>query len=77
MVDEPNPLLTVGEIRRRAAVRIKARVGLHQIEYVLRKRGIQPSGRAGNALIYTDADLDYIVTELKKIRAEREGGYHA
>ncbi len=76
MVEEPKPLLTVGEIRRRASALLRQPLELHNVEYVLRKRGIQPCGKAGQAWVYTEADLDYIVSVLKRMRSEQEGGRH-
>ena len=59
---------TVGEIARRFGV------GVHRVEYVIRARGIPPSGWAGNARIFADADVDYIASELRRIDEERGGG---
>ena len=55
---------TVGEIARRLGVPV------HRVEYVVRARGIRPSGWAGNARIFTDADVDRIAGELRRIQAE-------
>ena len=56
---------TVGEIARRIGKPV------HRIEYVIRSRGIQPSGRAGNARVFTDADVERIASELRRIDAEK------
>ena len=56
---------TVGEIARRTGY------PLHRVEYIIRARNIRPSGRAGNARVFTDADVDRIASELKRIDTER------
>ena len=40
---------------------------LHRILYVIRSRDIRPSLRAGNARVFSDADLAYIASELRRI----------
>ena len=59
---------TVGEIARRLGQ------PLHRIEYVIRSRDIQPTGRAGNIRVFTDADVDRIAGELRRIDAEGGAG---
>ncbi len=56
---------TVGEIARRLGVPV------HRIKYIIRARGIQPSGRAGNCRVFIDADVAYIAAELRRIDAEK------
>jgi DNA-binding transcriptional MerR regulator len=46
---------------------------VHRIEYVIRSRNIQPSGRAGNARVFTDGDIERIASELRRIDAEKGG----
>ena len=58
---------TVGEIARRIDEPV------HRVEYIIRSRNILPSGRAGNLRIFTDADVEQIATELRRI-ASRRGG---
>ena len=58
-------LPTVGEIARRL------HVPLHRVEYVLRSREVQPAGRAGNALVYSEADVAYVASELRRIEDKR------
>ena len=58
---------TVGEIARRLGVPV------HRIEYVIRSRDVRPVSRAGNARVFTDADITYIRSELRRIDEEREG----
>lgn len=57
---------TVGVIARRLGV------PLHRVEYVIRSRDIQPASVAGNARVFTEADVDFIASELRRIDAERE-----
>lgn len=58
---------TIGEIVRRTGF------PLHRIEYVIRTRGIRPTGRAGNARIFTEVDVSRIASELRRIDNEKEG----
>ena len=58
---------TVGEIARRLEQ------PLHRIEYVIRSREIQPAGLAGNARVFSDADVERIAHELRRIDALRGG----
>ena len=58
---------TVGEIARRLDEPV------HRIEYLIRSRNIQPSGRAGNVRVFTDADVQRIAAELRRIDAEKGG----
>jgi hypothetical protein len=57
----------VGEIARRL------QEPLHRVEYVIRARGIQPIGTAGNARVFTETAVERIQSELKRIDAERLG----
>lgn len=57
---------TVGEIERRTGY------PLHRIEYIIRARGIQPAGRAGNVRVFAEDDVELIAEELRKIDAERD-----
>ncbi len=59
---------TVGEIARRLGEPV------HRVEYIIRARGIRPSGRAGNCRVFTDADVAYMAAELRRIDAEKKGG---
>jgi DNA-binding transcriptional MerR regulator len=65
----PISIPTVGEIARRHNVPI------HRVEYVIRSRGIQPVGRAGNARVFAERDVARIGSELCRIAQER-GGCH-
>jgi hypothetical protein len=63
----PPNVPTVGEIARRLGV------PLHKVEYVIRARAIAPQGWAGNARVFSEADVARIQSELKRIAAEKEG----
>ena len=57
---------TVGEIARRL------NQPLHRVEYVIRARGIRAVGVAGNARVFSDAAVDRIESELRRMDEERE-----
>lgn len=57
---------TVGEIARRLGV------PLHRVEYVIRSRQISPTARAGNARLFTEADVRRIESELARISGDTE-----
>jgi Ni,Fe-hydrogenase III large subunit len=61
-------LNTVGTIADRLATPV------HQIEYVIRARGIQACGRAGNARVFDEPAVERIASELKRIASDKEGG---
>jgi DNA-binding transcriptional MerR regulator len=65
MSEEPN-LPTVGVIAERLGRPI------HAISYVIRSRGISPSGRAGNARVFSEAAIQRIASELRRIEKDRE-----
>jgi hypothetical protein len=65
MSDSVFTVPTVGEIARRLGE------PLHRVEYIIRARNIQPSGRAGNCRVFTDADVAYIAAQLRRIDAEK------
>lgn len=56
---------TVGEIARRLGT------PLHRVEYVIRSRNLLPSGWAGNARIFSNADVAHIASELRRIDEEK------
>jgi len=60
-------LATIGEIARRLSV------PTHRVEYIIASRGIRPTSRAGNARVFSEADVKFIASELRRIDAEREG----
>ncbi len=62
------PLPTVGVIAERNGASI------HQVEYIIRSRNIEPAGTAGNARVFDEAAVQRIASELKRIAADREGG---
>ena len=59
---------TIGEIARRL------NAPTHRIEYVIRSRGIEPAATAGNARVFTEADVAHIASELHQIESDRQGG---
>jgi hypothetical protein len=65
VMTEPETLLTVGEIARRLGREV------HRVEYVIRSRRILPAGWAGHARVFSDADLEFITAELRRIARER------
>jgi len=65
MPDPTSNVPTVGEIARRLGVPV------HRVEYVIRARAIAPCGRAGNARVFTEADVARIGAELRRIEMER------
>ena len=65
MSDSTLALSTVGEIAR------QHKEPLHRVDYIIRTRGIQPSGRAGNVRVFAEADVEFIGSELRRIAAER------
>jgi hypothetical protein len=58
---------TVGEIARRLGEPV------HRVEYLIRSRGIEPSGIAGHARVFGEEDVARIAGELDRIDQEREG----
>ena len=56
---------TVGEIARRLGV------PLHRVEYIIRARNIGPIGWAGNARVFSEADVAHIAGELRRIDHEK------
>ena len=64
-MSQPPLLLTVGEIARRLQTKV------HRVEYIIRSRNIQPIGWAGHARVFSDASLDHITSELRRMDAER------
>jgi hypothetical protein len=46
---------------------------LHRVEYAIRSRGIEPSGVAGNARVFDDAQVEQIANALKAMDSRREG----
>jgi len=52
---------TIGEIARRLGV------PTHRVEYVIRARGIQPRGWAGNARVFDEGRIQTIADELERI----------
>ena len=61
---------TIGEIARRLGEPV------HRIEYVVRSRGIHPSGWAGNARVFEEETVDTIAQELQRIEALKAHNRH-
>ena len=64
-MSQPPLLLTVGEIARQLDTKV------HRIEYIIRSRNIEATGWAGHARVFSQANLDHIASELKRIDEER------
>jgi DNA-binding transcriptional MerR regulator len=60
-------MFAIGSIARRLNAPV------HRIEYIIRSRGITPAFTAGNARVFTEADVQHIASELRRIDQEREG----
>jgi len=58
--------LTVGEIAERLGQPV------HRVRYVIETRHLRPSHWAGNARVFSESDLQYIASVLRRIDAERE-----
>ena len=56
---------TVGVIARQYGVPV------HRVEYVIRSRNIKPASRAGSAYVFTEADVQFIGSELRRIDREK------
>ena len=63
----PQSMPTVGVISR------ELHVPVHRVEYVIRSRDIRPLARAGNARVFSDADVKIIAEELQRIRGRQRG----
>lgn len=59
---------TVGEIARRLNRPI------HRVEYVIKSRDIKPAATAGNARVFSEADVAHIESELARIDRDKNGG---
>lgn len=57
---DPVALPTVGVIAARLGISV------HRVEYVIRARGIGPTGWAGNARVFSEADVLRIESELHR-----------
>lgn len=68
-MSRPPLLLTVGEIARRLDTKV------HRIEYVIRSRRIEASGWAGHARVFSQANLDHIASELRRMDVERNRNF--
>jgi DNA-binding transcriptional MerR regulator len=59
--------LTVGVIAR------KLDTTYHQIDYLIKARGIRPTLRAGNLRVFDEAAEAQIAAELAKLKAAKQG----
>ena len=66
MPDSTTRAPTIGEIARRLSQPI------HRIEYIISSRGIEPQCRAGAARVFSEADVDHIAAELRRIDTDKE-----
>lgn len=57
---------TTGQIAERFGAR------LHQVEYVIKSRGIKPTARAGHYRLYNEKAVGLIGRELRAIAANKE-----
>ena len=64
-MSQPPLLLTVGEIARRLDTKV------HRIEYIIRSRHIEATGWAGHARVFSQANLDNIASELRRMDETR------
>ena len=48
-------------------------VSVHRIAYVIRTRGIEAAGMAGNVRLFDDAAARWIGSELQRIAEDKEG----
>ncbi len=61
-----SPVFTVGDIARIAEKPV------HCVEYLVRTRHqLRPRGRVGNARIYTESDVQFILGELRQIDEQK------
>jgi len=49
------------------------RVPVHRIEYIIRTRGIQPAGMAGNVRLFDEPAARRVGSELERIEQEKRG----
>jgi DNA-binding transcriptional MerR regulator len=56
---------TIGEIARRLGV------SPHRVEYLIRARGIQPCGWAGNARVFSEEAVQSIAFDLERLAKSR------
>jgi len=65
MAEGTRSFRTIGEVVRRLGV------PRHRVEYVIRTRNIKGIGWAGHARVFSEADVDFIAGELRRIDEER------
>ena len=67
MSESLQSLSTTGAIARRAGEPI------HRVQYVVRTRHIKPVAVAGNLRVFSEAQVQRIESELRRIAADRRG----
>lgn len=63
MPAKPQRFVTVGTIAR------ENDCSIHNVEYAIRSRKIEPMGMAGNARVFSEQDVKRIVLVLKEIKS--------
>ena len=53
------------------SIAVRLGVPVHRIRYVLDRHRIEPSGRAGNARVFNEEDVEHIASVLHRIDTER------
>jgi len=66
MTSKTGTMTTIGEIARRLGAPV------HRVAYIIRTRQIEPESIAGNCRVFSEADVAYIASELRRINEERE-----
>ena len=61
MINTLPSALTLAEIARRLGE------PLHRVAYVVRTRELHPAKRAGNCRLFSEADVELVATELRRI----------
>lgn len=65
---QPEVLNTAGTIAKRGGI------ALWRVRYVIDRFKLVPEKQAGNALIYSGADADFILEQIKRIDRNRDQG---
>jgi hypothetical protein len=68
MTTKTEAMPTIGEIARRLGQPV------HRIAYVIRSRNIEPLATAGNSRVFSEASVEHIASELRRIESDRQGG---
>ena len=62
---EPSPMQKV--------LQVALSVAVHRVEYVVRTRNLKPAARAGNLRVFSETDVAYVASELRRMDADRSG----